>query len=310
MVKPTTSQYIYWATQPHRYETVRLVSQEGFAVGQFPDRVEVMVTGRWTDKAARLFESGEADRLVLNYAHGFSEPNLEFLQGVPVRQLVVVDRRLQSLEPISALGPTLEMLHISTRTSLNVDLSRLPHLQDLSVEWDLVRSSIARLSHLRRLSLARFDETDLASLAHLDGLRRLVLTDRPRVRSLSGVSSHPDLRELGVFYAKDLDDFSDLRRLAHVEKLELEGCKKLMRLDDIGVCAGLRWLNLSECDELVSLAPIRGMNLEDLRLAGTTKILDNDLSPIASLERLKSFRIQSRRSYQPSVEKIKEDLNL
>jgi internalin A len=145
-------------------------SQQEFAVGRFPDRVEVVVTGRWTADASRLFESGEADRLVLNYAHGFGETDLEFLRGLPVRQLVVLDRRLGSLAPLSDLGDTLELLHVTTAPSLTIDLGRFPRLTDLSADWHQVVATIKAASNLERLHVGRYDQVDLEPLAEFAGL--------------------------------------------------------------------------------------------------------------------------------------------
>jgi hypothetical protein len=79
------------------------MSSEGFAVGHFRDRVEVVITGLWSEQAAEPIRSGEADRLVLNYSHGFAERDLEFIRGLPVRQLIILDRRLTSLAPLNTL---------------------------------------------------------------------------------------------------------------------------------------------------------------------------------------------------------------
>jgi hypothetical protein len=280
-----------------------------FAVGHFPDRVEVTLTGRWTVDAARLIESGEVDRLVLNYAHGFSEPDLSFLRGLPVRQLDIVDRRLTSLTPINELGETLKLLHVTSDPSLSIDLTRFPRLTDLSADWQQVGASIESAENLQRLHVGRYDRVDLAPLSRLVHLKRLVLTDRPRVRSLDGLSELPELREFAVPLAKDLVDVSALRGLAQIEDLDMEGCRRLTTIEDLSHCVGLRRLNLSECGDLPSVAPLRGLvSTEDLLMYGTTKVVDGDLTPIADLPRLKELRMQSRRHYRPSVAAIQASL--
>ncbi|WP_109507885.1 hypothetical protein [Nocardioides speluncae] len=280
-----------------------------FAVGRFPDRVEVTLTGRWTADAGRLIESGEADRLVLNYAHGFSEPDLGFLRGLPVRQLDVVDRRLTSLTPISELGDTLEWLRITSDPALAIDLTRLPKLTDLSADWQQLGATIESAARLQRLHIGRYDGVDLAPLCRLVHLRRLVLMDRPRVRSLDGLSELPELQEFAVPLAKDLVDVSALRGLAQLEDLDLEACRKLNTIEDLSQCVGLRRLNLSECGDLPSVAPLRGLtSIEDLLMYGTTKVVDGDLTPIADLPRLRELRMQSRRHYRPSVAEIQAEI--
>ncbi len=246
---------------------------------------------------------------MLNYAHGFSEPDLEFLRGLPVRQLVILDRRLESLAPVHALGATLELLHVTTSPTLAIDLTQFPRLSDLSADWRQVRASIASATDLREVNLGGYSEVDLEPLGGLGRLRRLTLTDRPRVRSLSGLSAFPDLRVLGVPLAKDLDDVSALPESPAVEDLDLEGCKKLTSVIELGGCRALRRLNLSECGDLPTLGPLRGLQaLEVLLLYGSTKVVDGDLAPIANLPRLRELRMQSRRHYRPSVREIQASL--
>ncbi|HXH77107.1 hypothetical protein [Nocardioides sp.] len=252
-----------------------------------------------------MIESGEADRLVLNYGHGFNEPDLEFVRGLPVRQLVILDRRLRSLAPLSALGDTLEMLSVVTDPALTIDLASFPNLTDLSCDWHQVRATVGTAPQLQRLSVGSYDQADLEPLAELTRLRRLVMMDRPRLRSLSGVQRFTDLRELSVPLANKLHDVSALRRLANLESLDLEGCRKLSTIDDLIECVELRQLNLCECGNLASLAPLRGLTaLELLHIYGSTNITDGDLTPIAALPRLKELRMMSRRHYNPKVDEI------
>lgn len=70
---------------------------------------ELVVTEPWTAQSGRIFEERRAHRLVLNYALRFNEPTLDFLRGLPIRELEVIARRLTTLEPIYSLAPTLEI---------------------------------------------------------------------------------------------------------------------------------------------------------------------------------------------------------
>jgi len=46
-----------------------------------PEGRSLVVTGPWSDNAARALARGEADGLVLNYARGFYESTLDLLDG-------------------------------------------------------------------------------------------------------------------------------------------------------------------------------------------------------------------------------------
>lgn len=278
-------------------------------VGDRGDHVEVVVTGRWSPEGAAAFETGGARRLVLNYALGFNEPNLDFLTGLPIRELVILDRRLTDLEPVYSLAPTLEVLHLTTSPTLHIDVSRFGNLVGLGADWAQVSSSIAGATRLSRVYFGHYGHSDLSPLAPLRALSDITLKDRPKLQSLTGLSKLPEIRRLGVYLAKDLDDVTDLQGRSGIEELELECCRKLSRLDDLAGCVGLRKLNLSECGDLASVRPLHPLTqLELLYLYGSTKIVDGDLTPIAELPRLTELRMQSRRHYRPAVADIQATL--
>lgn len=67
----------------------------------------------------------------------------------------------------------------------------------------------------------------------------------------------------------------------------------------------LSLLNASECGDLASLSPLRELSdISTLWLFGTTRVVDDDLSPLCDLPRLRELRMRSRRSYHPSVEVV------
>ena len=281
----------------------------GVVVSDRGDAVEMVVTGPWTAEASAMVQAGNVDRLVLNYALGFNEPSLDFLQGLPLRELVILDPRLTDLEPIHALAPSLRVLHVTTNPVLKVDLDRLSGLRVLSAAWPQVSASIEAATGLEVAFLRGYQPADLKPLTPLTGLVELVMKDRPRLKSLAGLSALPLLRLLEVYLAKDLADTDELAGRTGLRKLTLESCRRVGQVDVLTGCTGLRTLNLSECGDLASLGPIRSLtNLENLLLYGSTKIVDNDLSPLAALPRLRQLRMQSRRSYRPSVDEIQASL--
>jgi hypothetical protein len=267
---------------------------------------ELVVTEPWTGQSARLFEEGRAHRLVLNYALGFNEPTLDFLHGLPIRELEIIDRRLNTLEPIYSLAPTLESLQLTTRPDLTIQLTEFPKLRDLGASWAQVRDTIGQTSGLEDLFLLAYMPDSLEPLSSHSGLQNLRMKDRPKVKSLAGLSQLPRLQRLGIYLASRLDDISELRGRSEIREVELVSCKKLTRIDDLADCTGLRRLNIAESGDIESLKPLAGLNLlEELYLNGSTKILDCDLTPIKGLRRLRSFAMMNRRGYEPSVKDVK-----
>lgn len=280
-----------------------------FSVSDRGDAIEMVVTGPWTAETSAVAEAGGIDRLVLNYALGFNEPSLTFLEGLQVRDLVVLDPRLLDLEPIYSLAPQLRSLQLTVDPSVRLDLGRLVGLEHLTAAWPQVQGTIDKLPGLLTAHLRSYQRSDLVPLSGSPNLQALVMKDRPKVQSLVGLDALPGLRQLEIYLAKDLADIKHLERGVNIERLALESCRKVASLDPLAACSRVRTLNLSECGDLESLDPIRNLTqLEKLWLFGSTRIRDNDLSPIASLPRLRELRMQSRRSYVPQVEALKAHL--
>ncbi|MGW5194850.1 hypothetical protein ACWEOO_36735 [Kribbella sp. NPDC004138] len=284
-----------------------MVMDEGFSIGPRPDgTIEMVVTGPWSDEAGAAFVDQGAGTLVLNYALGFDLPDLRFLDDLPVRNLVVIDRRLQSLDPVYGLASTLRSLSLIVDPALTVDLERLPELIELRADWRQIRQTFRFAVHLVRLFATRFTEDDLSVLAPAGHLETLVLKDRPRLKSLDGLGGLPGLRHLGVYLAARLSDTGAVRG-SMLRELHLEACKKVTVLDDIATCGDLEVLNLSDGASFSSAEPLRALTkLQELLVSGSTRILDGDLSPIADLPQLRELRMQSRRQYRPRVEEIQK----
>jgi len=255
--------------------------------------------------------SGRTDGLMLNYALGFQEPNLDFLRNWPIKRLVILDRSISDLSPISRTAATLTELSIETAPSATIDLGELRLLSDLAAGWRQVRQSIGCLDRLTRLFLLGFDEDDLTVFAANGGLQQIRMKDRPKIKSLKGFKDLRKLKSLEIHLASRPNDISDLRGVRNdsLQTLALETCRGITTTDELTDLKGLRSLNLSECGDLASIKPLVTLqNLEELHVHGTTKILDNDPSPLLSLPRLRTLRIQPRRSYTPSTAQVQAGL--
>ena len=276
---------------------------------RFDDRHEVVVTGPWTQEMADAVESGVADRVVLNHALGFEEPDLRFLEHLPVRELVVLDRRISDLAPVYTLAPRLELLHLTVDAGVRVDVAELPRLHDLSATWAQVEATIGAGQQLRRVALDSYKPEDLTPLAGLKNLSEIAMKDRPKIRSLAGLGELVLLTDLGLYAASELSDVSELRDRDLLRTLYLQACPKLGTVDDLAGCTGLRKLNIAEGGDLASAAPLGGLvALEELYAYGSTRFVDGDLSPLAGLPRLVELRLQSRRHYRPKVPDLRASL--
>lgn len=270
---------------------------------------ELVVTGPWTAEATAAVRAGLVDRLVLNYALGFGEPSLNFLTGFPLRELIVIDRRLTDIDPIYSLASSLRVLQITIDPGIGLDLTRLPGLEELAADWSQVSRTVASAHSLRVAHLRGYAPDDLLPLSGLSRLSELVMKDRPRISTLGGLENLPFIQTLGVYLAKNLSDIEQLAQATALERLALEGCKRIHSISSLRHCRELRSLNLGECGDLASIAPLGELSkLEEVRLFGSTRIADGDLKPLLSLPRLRELRMMERRSYEPSVKEVQSRL--
>lgn len=285
----------------------------GYATRTMPGGVvEMVLTGRWSSEAEGEFSRKAVDRLVLNYALGFEEVHLEFLRNLPLRELVILDRRLTDLDPVYSLADTLEVLHLTTAPSLRLDVQRLPRVRNLAVDWAQISEAMAASGatlDLNELFVGAFTDADFGRLSNVRGLLRLILKDKPRLSSLDGLAAHSGLKNLEISLASRLSDISELRSLRSIEVLQLEACRQVNDLSDMAGCTDLRKLNVSDCGDLRSFSPLANLKkLQALFAYGSTRVVDADLSPIAGLPALEELRMQDRRTYRPRVVDIQEML--
>lgn len=277
-----------------------------FTLEQTPEGVDLVVSGDWSEEARQSLVKGSADGLVLNYARGYRERDLEFLAGLPVRRLHVLARTVTDLSPIYSLADGLVSLRVQSDPRALIELERLPQLQKLSAAWGQVQGSLGFAQRLEHLFLLSYTETDLVPLTAIPTLVSVVMKDYPRVRSLDGVEELPRLAALGVHFANGLDDITALKRTSpFLETLQLPSCRKVTDIASVAACTALRFFELSEGGELPTVAPLSGLkHMERLYLYGSTIVVDGDLSAIAQLPHLRDFRMQGRRSYVPPVKEI------
>ena len=270
----------------------------------------LVVTGPWSREAAACLTAGGADGLTLNYARGFAESDLDFLDEWPVRRLDVLDRTLTDLSPIARLGPGLECLSIQVAAQVELDLAALPRLRTLAAWWNAVEGSIDQLDGLEELTVMEYDEINLRPLALHSSLSRLTLKSGPFLETLDGAE---DLSALAILYiggARELNDVTAPTSIARsLVELEFESCLEIEALQDLSSLRNLRFLGVNDCGRVASLKPVAQLTkLEQLHAWGSTRIMDHDLSPLLHLPLLSEVRMRDRRDYRPRLSTIQEQL--
>lgn len=284
----------------------------GYRVEDGPLGLEVVATGAWTSEAAQALEDAQITGLRLSPSAGFAEPDLDFLQSWPLRRLVVLDRRQVDLSPMERLAGSVEQLLVDAAApGARLDLTKFRSLSKLEGDWDHVKETIGSVGDLRELILWPFEgERDLQSLVGNPHLTHVTLKEATVLESLEGVQELSELQKLAVLRAPFLEDITALGEVeSPLVDLEFEESMGIEGLDDIRELSGLNWFGISNSGPIESLAPLESLqHLETFHAWGTTRVADNDLSPLQRLPRLKEVRMRDRREYAPKVSEIQEML--
>jgi hypothetical protein len=286
-------------------------ARHGYMLRDGPLGTELVANGRWTREAAEALTDPHVIGLVLSYTSGFSEPDLEFLEPWSIRRLVVLDRQRTDLSPVQRLADSVEDMTVLAGAGGSVDLSGFLRLSKLTADWEHVAATISGAENLRELTAWPYEgEADLEALAGNRHLTRVTLKDAKVLKSLSGTEDLEELQKLAILRAPFLDDVTALGLVeAPLGDLEFEDCMGIEELEHIGGLEELTWLGISNCGPLESLKPLESLGgLETLYAWGTTRISDNDLSPLMRLARLKQVRMRERRDYRPPLSEIKQIL--
>lgn len=265
----------------------------------------LVVTGPWTDAIDEVLSSGQVRSLDLNSAKGFHSSDLERLGDWPVESLRILDRSVTDLAPLARVATTLQRLSIYVSVQVPLDLAGFPKLTTLAASWDNIEDSIGGAALLEDLYVGRYSGKNLMPFEHNRKLLRLAFKDRPRIETLDGLSSLSSLEHLAVHRAP----MADLAALAtsgvSLRELHLTTFRTVTDWSPLSSQRNLRRLDISECGDVDSLAPIADLHeLEELWMYGSTRIVDGDLRPLAALPKLREVRIQSRSSYNPPASEI------
>lgn len=288
------------------------MTDQGYVLEPNADGYALVVTGPWTAGAAARVLERDITGLTLNYARGFQERSLGFLDTWPLAELTVLARTIDDVEPVYRLAATLQRLSVQVSPHVALDLRRLPLLTSLAAEWHQIEDTIAFLAGLRDLYVASYAAPDLRSLTRNPALRTLRMKQHPRLTSLDGLQHLPALVDLAVLGARRLSDVGDLTAApATLTRLDLDSCGALTDLDSMAGLSTVQWLGIGNCGLIASLHPLTALTgLEVLYAAESTRITDGDLTPLLHLTGLQDLRLAARRHYRPTVDDIRAALGM
>jgi hypothetical protein len=285
-----------------------VVRFDGFELEEQGGWTTMKITDAWTSDASRMAASGRVDELLLNYAWGFKEPDLAFIQKWPIKGIRVLARWLKDLTPIHRLGSTLEALGFQAAARADIDLGSLPQLTELSADWPAATTSFSTLENLTSVYFSSYGAHDLTPLSGNPRLTSIRMKQYPQLRSIEGIQEFKHLNQMQIVLATKLDDITALHDPApqsSLRSVDFDSCKRIANVEDFVGLGNLETLNLANCGPLDSLKPLVALTkLRKLLMYESTVITDGDLSPLLSMPALRDLAMANRRHYQPSVKEV------
>jgi hypothetical protein len=287
-------------------------SGDGYVIEDHSVGRTLVVTGRWTPEATIAVQRPDVTRVALNYASGYEEPDLSFIEAWPIKRLHVLDRTISDLTPLARLGQTLDDLYVEAAPDARIDLAALPHLRTVEAAWDAIRDTLYGPDYLTGLVTFGYEEPDLEPLAAQPSLQTIRLETADRLETLAGIERLPTVTSLRVLGARQLHDIDPVEAAREtLRELELQSCPSINDIAPIATLTELRLLGINNCGRIRSIEGVENLaKLEILLGWESTRIEDNDLSPLLRLPRLREIRIRDRRDYRPRLAAIKDQLGI
>lgn len=153
-------------------------------------------------------------------------------------------------------------LYLSAESIMKMKRLRILKLQNINLSQKIKYLS----NELRYLEWCGYPFKSLPSTFQPDKLVELHMRHSSIKQLWEGVRPLKLLRAIDLRHSRNLIKTPDFRQVPNLEKLNLEGCRKLVKIhDSIGILKGLVFLNLKDCVKLACL-PSNICELKTLRI--------------------------------------------
>jgi hypothetical protein len=208
-----------------------------------------------------------------------SLPNLDFLKDFSfLRALTICTSKDHDMSFLKSML-NLEYLSIVTTGNSIVDIGSMKSLSWFSIEWRKDKVIGFESCHnLIDLGLIDFTEKDFYLLDKVPQLEALTVKTS-NIESTQGLQSCRSLSYLLLANCKKLKSISSISNHVNLKSLWIESCKKITDFHELKNLPSLEKLLIIDCGEIPSLSFLKEMpSLKELRIVGKTRILDGDLS--------------------------------
>lgn len=258
----------------------------------------------WSDSLIRVFEREQIQEIVLFKPNNSGFSSLDFLGKVSwLKSFTLLDLLTENISGIHFLSD-LRSIYMGDYSKKAIDFASFPELKECRMEFSHNRLSVVSCPKLELLSMLHFSLSDLSKLVPLRHLTTLDIS-QGKLADIRAITEFRHLEHLNLVLLKSLQDIAPLGRAGELQTLSLEGTRGFRTLDALSGLGKLRRLNISNCGQIDSIAPLVACrSLEILEFSEDTNILDGDLQPILQMPNLKYISLMNRKHYNLRREDI------
>jgi Leucine-rich repeat (LRR) protein len=269
----------------------------GFLLEQGPYGLRAVLTSHWTANVERQLLKTPISELEFNYAKGWLGQELPSLGAFPdLLAFTIIGMSIKSVSPIHSLHE-LRSLKVLTHCKTEIHFDQFPRLLECGIEWRTGAKSLFECISLKKLFINRYSGQDTSAFAKLRTLESLTLLGSP-IKSLGGLKNLADLRFLRLGALRSLATLKGIEELTCLERLEINTCRRISSIEEIGTQMNLQELYLDNVGDVRSLKPLsRLLRLRRLTFVESTNILDGELSVLFGLPMLELVSFQNRKHY-------------
>lgn len=248
--------------------------------------------------------------VIVSFDHGYRLQDVNFLSTHSwIEYLTIQYYGKIDLNGIHHLGNLRGLyLNITDNDTQLIDFSCFPYLETSYFDWRPKAKSIFDCKTLKELRIDKFRKPDLQNLSGLCNLKLLRIGSSPII-SLSGIEKL-NLSRLDLVYLTKLESLRGIEGLSDtLVSLELNTCKKISSINEIGLLNRLKYLGVNNCGDIESIKGIRGLQLlERFDFWESTNVLDGDISPLLQLKKLKKIAFMDRPHYTHTNDGVYENI--
>lgn len=254
----------------------------------------------WREEFNDLVRRFDLCELSVSFA-ATNDGDISFIRDMPwIRGIFLGHNGFRDLRPLESL-PQLTFIMASCKPKYEIDFSKFKDLRGFRGSWSPKFESLLECAGLVELRLDKFGSRSLSELSNLRSLIDFEIQSRI-LTALDGIEELRSITSVTLANCPKLDSFS---AIAHAKDslmdLRIVNCKNLFDVSFVGQLRRLSRLLIRDCGEIKSLAPLAPLSdLQSLCVAGKTKVLDGNLSVVASLPKLAQLAIGNFSHYSPS----------